>query len=109
MCQQTETTPAATESDKANKNKGAGIMLTTILEWIGVVISWNSKWLKASDARRMRKIGFIVAQIVNIYWGVLFSTTGQYALVFNAIVNSIIAFRGIKNNSAKNDRIKENK
>ena len=76
-------------------------MFIVIFEWIGVVTSWGCKWLRASDARKMRKVGFIAATFVNLYWIVFFLYTKQYGLVCNGVVNFIILNRGIKNNSKK--------
>lgn len=70
-----------------------------IFEWLGVVISWAVKWFKASEKIDARKFAYVTACFLNVYWGLFFFKQGQYGLVTNAVVNMIIAVRGIKNNT----------
>lgn len=68
------------------------------MEFIGVLLSWISKWYKSGDCNRHRRIGFLFTLFVSIYWMIWFLYAGFYWLASHSIVNIYFGIRGTKNN-----------
>jgi hypothetical protein len=73
-----------------------------LIEWAGVAVSWIGKWLKAGSSDVSRSWGFWIQALLGFFWVGYFIWIRQFGLAVSAGVSSIIAIRGINNNTNKN-------
>ena len=69
-----------------------------VAEFIGVVISWVSKWYKTGDNNKSRYIGFYLSIAVSLFWAIYFALSGMPWLALNSLGVICLAIRGIVNN-----------
>lgn len=72
-----------------------------IAEFIGVLISWVSKWYKTGDNDRSRVIGFSLSIAVSLFWAVYFFLSDMPWLMLNSLGVICLAVRGIFNNKGQ--------
>ena len=66
-----------------------------IAEFIGVALSWVSKWYKSGSNNKSRYIGFYLSIAVSLFWAVYFTLSGMPWLTLNSIGVIGMAVRGI--------------
>ncbi len=69
-----------------------------IAEFIGVLLSWVSKWYKSGKSNKSRYLGFYMSIAVSIFWLVYFALAGMPWLTLNSLGVICLATRGVWNN-----------
>lgn len=69
-----------------------------MIQFIGVLLAWISKWYKSNRHRHHRRIGFLLTLFVATYFMIYFLYLKFWWLALYNVTNIFFGLRGTKNN-----------